>query len=105
MKNGDDIIKNASALIESIVPDKTNTATTIGLVHWNNIVNHCIIEGLGAKEILAIVNFIRAMAVVNLRTESSTLEEAANSDHEVDFTESIAFLTERQEQTKNKKTK
>ena len=105
MTPGDDIIKNASNLIESIVPDKTNTATTIGLVHWNNIVNHCIIEGLGAKEILAITNFIRAMAVVNLRTESSALENAAEADHEVDFTESIAFLTERQEQTKKQKPK
>lgn len=96
-------IEKAAKLIEELSPAHSQAISTIALVHWNNIINHCSIENLGASDTLLISHLLKALALANFEDDKNKFYEAVGEDCEVEFTDSVAFLSERQKNRRNKK--
>lgn len=96
------IVTIAADLAESLSPSNYQTISTVALVHWNNILNHCALENLDASDTLLVTHLLKALALAHFENEKNKFYEAVGQDYESAFQDSIAFLTERQKNNKNK---
>lgn len=101
-KNEKNTVTLAADLVESLSPANYQTISTIALVHWNNILNHCALENLSASDTLLVAHLLKALALTHFENEKNEFYQAVGQDYETAFQDSIAFLTERQKNNKNK---